>query len=121
MAKKKILIIDDEVKLLKLVSVLLSKLDLEVDTASDGQEGLEKVLKGQYDLIICDINMPKMDGIEVIKEAREKGSRDDFVFFTGHGNEELMMSRLKYGARGFIDKPHFSNLKDTVIEVLGLS
>lgn len=117
--KKKILLIDDELKLLKLVSGLLSKLNYVVETAENGNEGLEKVLRGHYDLIICDINMPYMNGIQVIKEAREMGNKDKFIFFTGHGNQELKIESLKYGAYDFINKPQFTDLKDKVLNILG--
>lgn len=119
MSDKSILIIDDEKKLLKLISMLLSKKGLNIDTATDGIEGVEKLSNRQYELIICDINMPRLDGIGVIKKARSLGINTPFVFFTGHGNETLMIESLKYGARGFINKPHFDNLEEIIDEIIG--
>ncbi len=115
---KPILIIDDEQKLLKLISMLLSKKGLQIDTANDGIEGVEKLNARQYELVICDLNMPRLDGIGVIKKARSSGINTPFVFFTGHGNETLMIESLKYGARGFINKPHFDNLENLIDEIL---
>ncbi len=115
---KSILVIDDEQKLLKLISMLLSKKGLQIDTANDGIEGIEKLNGQTYDLIICDLNMPRLDGIGVIRKARSLGIESPFVFFTGHGNETLMIESLKYGARGFINKPHFDNLESLIDEVL---
>lgn len=116
--KKKILLIDDEEILIKRVSKLLSGPDIEIGTAFNGEEGLVQILSEKWDLIICDINMPKLNGIEVIKKAREKGCNYTFVFFTGHGNQELMLESLKYGAYAFVDKPQFSGLKEIVFQSL---
>ncbi len=115
---KPILIIDDEQQLLKLVSMLLSKKGFQVETAVDGIEGIEKLKSQQFDLVICDLNMPRLDGIGVIKKARSSGIDTPFIFFTGHGNETLMIESLKFGARGFINKPHFDNLEKLIDEVL---
>ncbi len=118
---KQILVIDDEQKLLKLISMLLSDKGLNIDTANDGIEGLERLEAKSYDLIICDLNMPRLDGIGVIRKARSNGVESPFVFFTGHGNENLMIESLKYGARGFINKPHFDNLESLIDEVLEIN
>jgi len=115
---KPILIIDDEQQLLKLVSMLLSKKGFQVETAVDGIEGIEKLKSQQFDLVICDLNMPRLDGIGVIKKARSSGIDTPFIFFTGHGNETLMIESLKFGARGFINKPHFDNLEKLIDEIL---
>ncbi len=115
---KNILIIDDEQQLLKLVSMLLTQKGYQVETAVDGIEGIEKLSSQQFDLVICDLNMPRLDGIGVIKKARSSGNDTPFIFFTGHGNETLMIESLKYGARGFINKPHFDNLEKLIDEIL---
>ena len=115
---KTILIIDDEQQLLKLVSMLLSQKGFQVETAVDGVEGIEKLKSQQFNLIICDLNMPRLDGIGVIKKARSSGIDTPFIFFTGHGNETLMIESLKFGARGFINKPHFDNLEKLIDEIL---
>lgn len=118
---KSILVIDDEQKLLKLISMLLSHKGLQIQTANDGIEGIEQLDSHSYDLVICDLNMPRLDGIGVIKKARAQGIETPFVFFTGHGNEGLMIESLKYGARGFINKPNFDNLESLVDEILELA
>jgi len=112
--KKKILLIDDEEILVKRVSKIIGNENNEVFTAYNGEDGLRLILSSKWDLIICDINMPKKNGIDVLKEARSLGSRDKFIFFTGHGNEELMLESLKYGANGFVDKPNFTNLRKAI-------
>ncbi|MAF79348.1 MAG: hypothetical protein CME60_14405 [Halobacteriovoraceae bacterium] len=113
-----ILVIDDEQQLLKLICMLLTKKGHNVDTANDGIEGIEKLSKNKYSLVVCDLNMPRLDGIGVIKKARSSGNETPFIFFTGHGNETLMIESLKYGARGFINKPHFDNLENLIDEIL---
>lgn len=115
---KKILLIDDEETLLEMVAEILSSDGFDVDVAENGEIGLNKLLATSYDLIICDINMPKMNGIDVIRNAREKGNKDKFIFFTGHGNAKLKIESLKYGATDFINKPQFSDLREKVMNVL---
>lgn len=117
---KKILLIDDEETLLQMVSEILTADGFFVETAKDGEIGLKMLLESQYDLIICDINMPKMNGIDVIKNAREKGNKDKFIFFTGHGNAKLKVESLKYGAYDFINKPQFSNLKEKIMNAFDM-
>jgi len=116
--RKSILVIDDEPKLLKLISMLLSHKNLKIETVNDGIEGLEQLNAHTYDLVICDLNMPRLDGIGVIKRARAQGIETPFIFFTGHGNESLMIESLKYGTRGFINKPNFDNLESLINEIL---
>lgn len=117
LTEKRILLIDDEETLLNIVSELLISDGFQVDMAKNGEDGLNMLLSGSYDLIICDINMPKMNGIDVIKNAREKGSKDKFIFFTGHGSAKLKIESLKYGAHDFINKPHFSDLREKIMNV----
>ena len=68
--KRKILIVDDEEMIRKLLRILLDKLGYDVKEAADGEEAIEELSKDVFDLLICDILMPKKDGWEVIKEAK---------------------------------------------------
>ena len=112
--KKHLLIVDDEELILENLSVLLEDLVDKTFLASDGKEGLEVLKSEEITCIISDINMPKMDGLKFIKSAREAGFDTPFIFFTAHGNQELMMEAVKYGAFDFLDKPNFDGLEEVV-------
>ena len=101
----KILIIDDEKSIRNTLREILEYEKYEVEEASDGQEGLEKVKKGKYDLILCDIKMPKMDGIEVLEKAIEARTEGQFIMISAHGNIETAVEAVKKGAYDFIQKP----------------
>lgn len=101
----KILIIDDEKSIRRALKEILEYEDFEVDEAEDGKEGFEKALAGDYDLIFCDIKMPKMDGIEVLTELQKEKVESPIVMISGHGNIETAVEAIKLGAFDFIEKP----------------
>lgn len=98
----KILVIDDERAIRNTLKEILEFEGYEVDTAEDGDRGLDKAQKGNFDLIYCDIKMPGKDGIEVLS-AYEGGT--PMVMISGHGNIETAVEALKHGAFDFIEKP----------------
>ncbi|PCJ25665.1 MAG: response regulator [Flavobacteriales bacterium] len=100
-----ILIIDDERPIRNTLKEILEYEKFKVDEAEDGQEGLEKIKTGKYDLIMCDIKMPKMDGIEVLEAAVNQGIDTPIVMISGHGTIETAVEALKKGAYDFISKP----------------
>jgi len=114
MKKGNLLIVDDEPLILKNLSFNLEEYADEVYTAENGIEALEKFEVHEIHCIICDINMPKMNGVNVIKEIRKIGSKVPFIFYTGHGNQDLMMEAVKYGAFDFLDKPNLDGLEDVI-------
>jgi DNA-binding NtrC family response regulator len=71
----------------------------------DGKEGLKILGSKQFDLVLCDIKMPKMDGIEVLQKSNEKNMHVPFIMLTGHGNVETAVEAMKLGAYDFISKP----------------
>lgn len=101
----KILIVDDEEVIRSTLSEILEYEDYEVDTASDGKEGLEKVLTGNYDVAICDIKMPYLNGIEVLEKAMTTKGDTPFIMISGHGDIETAVDATKKGAYDFIEKP----------------
>ncbi len=100
-----ILIIDDERPIRNTLKEILEYEKFTVDEAEDGQSGLEKIKSSKYDLIMCDIKMPKMDGIEVLEKAVDFGIDTPIVMISGHGTIETAVEALKKGAYDFISKP----------------
>jgi DNA-binding NtrC family response regulator len=104
----KILLIEDEASIRSVLKDILKdqkELGLIVDEAKDGAEGLLKLESENYDLTICDIKMPKMDGMEVLQKAKEKGINTTFVMISAHGSTELAVDATKMGAYDFLQKP----------------
>ncbi len=101
----KILVIDDERPIRSTLQEILEFEKFKVDTAEDGKDGLDKLLKNTYDLVLCDIKMPKMDGMEVLDKVLENGIEVPIVMISGHGNVETAVEAIKKGAYDFIQKP----------------
>ncbi|MFM7234250.1 MAG: sigma-54-dependent transcriptional regulator [Flavobacteriales bacterium] len=101
----KILIIDDEQTIRRALKEILEYESFEVIEAEDGPSALKQVEKETFDLIFCDVKMPRMDGIEVLGKLKEKGVETPVVIITGHGNVETAVESLKKGAYDFIQKP----------------
>ncbi|NEN22450.1 sigma-54-dependent Fis family transcriptional regulator [Cryomorpha ignava] len=100
-----ILIIDDERSIRNTLKEILEFEKFTVDLAEDGPEGLKKLTEGAYDVALCDIKMPKMDGIEVLQKALEAEVETPIVMISGHGNVETAVEAIKLGAYDFIEKP----------------
>ncbi len=101
----KILIIDDEKSIRKTLREILEYEKYQVDEAADGSEGLALIQKEKYDIILCDIKMPKMDGIEVLDKIMQLSVDSPVVMISGHGNIETAVEAVKKGAFDFIAKP----------------
>lgn len=101
----KILIIDDEKSIRRALKEILEFENFEVDEAEDGKEGLEKATNSFYDIIFCDIKMPKMDGMELLVELQKEKIESPIIMISGHGNIETAVDAIKKGAFDFIEKP----------------
>jgi DNA-binding NtrC family response regulator len=101
----KILIVDDEKSIRAALRDILEYEDYEVEEAKDGEEGLDMILKNQYDVALCDIRMPKLDGLEVLLKAGEAGRPTQFIMISAYGNIENAVEATKRGAYDFITKP----------------
>ncbi|HTF17637.1 MAG TPA: sigma-54 dependent transcriptional regulator [Chryseolinea sp.] len=101
----KILIIEDDNKIRTILKEILEEKDHEVDEAADGQEGLKKLEAGAYDLCLCDIKMPKMDGLEVLEKAKDAGIGANFIIISAHGTIDIAVEAVKKGAFDFLQKP----------------
>ena len=102
-----VLLIEDEESIRRVMSRILKEENdqYKVTEAVDGKQGLDLLFKRQFDLVLCDIKMPKMDGIEVLKKANDKMLNIPFIMLTGHGNIETAVEAMKLGAYDFISKP----------------
>ena len=103
----KILIIEDEEPIRRVLLRILTEEDssYEVHEAFDGKDGLKKINNNNYDLILCDIKMPGMDGIEVLESIKVSNKTLPFIMLTGHGNVSTAVEAMKLGAYDFISKP----------------
>ena len=99
-----ILIIDDEKAIRKTLSEILSFEDYKVEEASDGEEGLKKFKEGNYDVVLCDIKMPKIDGIEFLQKAVEANADVPVIMISGHGNIETAVEAVKKRRLRFYSK-----------------
>lgn len=100
-----ILIIDDERAIRKTLTEILGFEGYKIDEASDGEEGLKKFRDKNYDLVLCDIKMPKLDGIEFLEKASEINPEVPVIIISGHGNIETAVEAVKKGAYDYISKP----------------
>jgi len=102
-----ILLIEDEEPIRRVMVRILEEENesYKVTQAADGKLGFETLSKNNFDLVLCDIKMPKMDGIEVLQQTRNKGNQTPFIMLTGHGNVETAVEAMKLGAYDFIPKP----------------
>lgn len=101
----KILIIEDDKKIRSILREILEEKQHEVDEAADGEEGYKKLEQGSFDLCLCDIKMPKMDGLEVLDKSKETGIPTNFVIISAHGTIDVAVEAVKKGAFDFLQKP----------------
>ncbi|HLS31919.1 MAG TPA: sigma-54 dependent transcriptional regulator [Flavobacteriaceae bacterium] len=105
--KSKILIVEDEASIRRVLKKILTEenKDYKVDEAEDGGVGMEKIKATDYDLVLCDIKMPKMDGMEVLQATMKLKPETPVVMISGHGDLETAVECMKMGAFDYISKP----------------
>jgi DNA-binding NtrC family response regulator len=101
----KVLVIDDERPIRRTLVEILEFEKFKVDQAEDGPTGLEMLKKDKYDVVLCDIKMPKMDGLEVLDEIQKMDEAPAVVMISGHGTIETAVDSLKQGAFDYLPKP----------------
>jgi len=101
----KILIIDDEKSIRSTLREILEYEKYTIDEAQDGQEGLDKLISSKYDIALCDVKMPKMDGIELLERVQMAGIDTQFIMISAHGTIETAVDATKMGAFDFVPKP----------------
>lgn len=100
-----ILIIDDEKAIRKTLTEILAFEGHKIEEAADGEEGLKKFSEKNYDVVLCDIKMPKMDGIEFLEKAKQHNADIPIIMISGHGNIDTAVDAVKKGAYDYISKP----------------
>ena len=103
----KILIIEDEAAIRRVLVKILSEENsaYQVTQAEDGLEGIEKIKDEDFDLVLCDIKMPKMDGVEVLQAAKKIKPETPMVMISGHGDLDTAVQTMRLGAFDYISKP----------------
>jgi len=111
----KILIVDDEVEYQKVLSLILSDMGYGIAGCSNGIEALEYLENNMVDLVLTDLKMPVMDGVELIKKIKEKHEQVDVIVITAYGSIESAVDSIKYGAKDYFAKS--SNMNELVIKI----
>lgn len=105
MDKAKVLVIEDEDNIRRLLKYDLRQLGCTVDSASNGEEGLDKSLSGDYDVLIVDWMLPKMSGIDIVKRYRDHNKKGIVIMLTAKNNEEDLLDAFEVGVDDYVTKP----------------
>lgn len=120
LSKKKILVVDDEKNIRLTVQHSLIAANYEVETASNGAEGLEKFKAGHYDLILMDLRMPQINGIEMLREIKARDKHAAAIVITAYLTIDTLLEAFSLGVSDYIRKPFSPNdVRETVRKVLG--
>lgn len=120
MDKRRILVIDDEEIIQVSCKRTLASEGYEVDTAASGKEGLEMFEKSEYDLVLTDLKMPGMDGIEVLLNIKRQRPEQNVIIMTGYDTVEHIVESISSGAAHYLEKPFTPDtLIERIKEVLG--
>jgi len=122
----RVLIIDNDNDILTTYQDYLTQHGLEVETASDGVAGLEKLRTGEFDVAIVEVQLSKMNGIEISRLANEEGIDTDIVILTANGKKDDVIAAINIGVKAWfekscIDLPYFAKRVKDVAEVIPLS
>ena len=102
---RRILIVDDEEYIQEILVDLLSEISAEISVCSNGKQALELLQKEEFHVVICDIMMPEMTGLQCFMNSQVRGVLTPFVFLTGFGETSKLLEALRLGAVDFINKP----------------
>lgn len=115
MQDKVLLIVDDEPDVSEVIEVRLESLGCSFKKVFNAEDAYKVIKEEAIDCVLCDIILPKMSGVDLIKKCREEGISVPFIFYSGQEREKFMQDVLKYGAFDFIVKPDLMNLEDSVL------
>jgi len=102
---ERILVADDESGMREFLKIMLEKMSYQVDSANSGEDAVKKIEQGRYDLVICDLKMPRVDGLEVLRRSKEINPEAPVIMITAFGSAESAVEAMKLGAYDYITKP----------------
>ena len=105
MTGQQILIVDDEARMLRVLELMLQKMGHDISCASNGMEALQSLQETAVDLVVSDLRMPGMDGIELLNQLRAQGNNVPFIIMTAHGTIQSAVESMKLGACDYILRP----------------
>jgi DNA-binding NtrC family response regulator len=105
MATAKVLVVDDEIEFANVIAERMRGRGYEVDTASSGADGLEKIKEKEYDAVLLDLSMPGLDGMETMKRMLGHDEQLQIIILTGYGSVQKGVEAVKQGAADFLEKP----------------
>ncbi len=105
----KVLVVDDEFSIRHMLKTILEKSGYEVDLAEDGEIGLEKLKSDIYDIVLCDIKMPKLDGFQFLEEIKKQRIKVTLIMMTSYGSVDIAVQAIRRGAYDYISKPFSSD------------
>jgi DNA-binding NtrC family response regulator len=115
--KIRLLLVDDEIAYLNVLSNRLSKRNIEVSKASSGSEAIQILRKNEFDVAVVDLKMEDMDGIEVLKIFKKMDPHLNVIMLTGHGSEKAAKEGIEFGAMDYLTKPcEFDKLFEKIKE-----
>ncbi|MCB9535179.1 MAG: response regulator [Myxococcales bacterium] len=104
-ARRKVLVVDDDPQVRRVLARIIKRFGLTVDAAGDGLAALDRIAATRYDLVVSDVRMPNMDGVELLRQTRHRGHAiGAFVFLTGHGSRDAG-ELMALGAGAVYGKP----------------
>ncbi len=103
--QKRILIIDDEENMRHMLQTMLTRYGYDIYTAQDGAEGLEKITDHPFDFVLCDVKMPRMNGMEFLKAGRDRLFSTTVIMMSAYGSIDMAIEAMKLGAYDFVSKP----------------
>ncbi len=112
MVKMKIMLVDDEERFLQTTQKMIAKKGYDAITATSGEEGLKKLEAELVHVVILDVKMPGMDGVETLKHIKQKFPMVEVIMLTGHATAESAVEGLKLGATDYLTKP--ANIEDLI-------
>ena len=115
--KAKILVVEDDRALRELLQMELSRSGYKVEAAMNGMEGLSKYRDENFNVVLLDVKMPGMDGIEALRQMRAESIVPEVIMFTGHGSIETAVECIKHGAYDYLTKPVESEQLLSVLRV----
>src|SRR2546423_11136760 len=112
----RLLVAEDEANLRLVIQKELQRLGFRVDVVPDGEAALRRLEEGNVDVLLSDINMPRMDGMELLRRVRERPNPPEVIMLTGHATVETAIEAMKLGAYDYLTKPYHITELDALVK-----